>query len=134
MAAIPSYCPHCGAVFTIENFAVVESGGQIHISDITVDCPVCGEKAAMLEGGFTDHGSGLEVLWGPPQTHSVIQRIREIGERAKSGDISPEQALEEVEKLAPRLARIFRFFNENGVPVLGGRLINSGTKSSPRRI
>ncbi len=81
-------------------------------------CPNCGGMANLVSGTFSEHGNGLEIVSAPVLTHLILNRLKDVAERAKAGTISPQEALEEARAISPRLANVMSLFIAAGLPIL----------------
>lgn len=109
MAGVPAKCtnPTCGLTFVSRAISVSMSIG-IQISGNTVSCPRCGGRARVVDGVFNELGRGrLEIVSAPAETRAIFEQLYGVAKRASNGEITPQQAIEEVAKLEPRAVPIF---------------------------
>lgn len=106
MASIPIYCTHCGAISDGAGGIHIEGSSRITLIGNTTTCPRCGRPAKFVDGVFNERGNGLEIVSAPPITHAVIDRLRQIAEQARQGEITPEQAIEQVNQIDPRVGTL----------------------------
>ncbi len=118
MASIPGYCTHCGTVFEGRGGVHFEGSTNIRMIGNTMTCPGCGRMANMVDGVFNERGEGLEIVSAPPITHAVIDRLRQIAEQTRRGEISPEEAVQQLGDVDPKLAAFFSKFHDMGLPYL----------------
>ena len=118
MASIPGYCPHCGLVFDGQGGIHVSNSSNITISGSRINCPRCHKMARLVDGTFSERGNGLEIVSAPALTHIVLDQLRKISAQIESGELSPSEAIDEVAKVAPGLAKYVYFLMSKGIPVL----------------
>ncbi|QDY99489.1 hypothetical protein FQ775_03380 [Nitratireductor mangrovi] len=108
MAGIPAYCTNrkCGAVF-VNNVINIKHSLNIRLSaNFITRCPRCGSEARLVNGTFNERGKGLEFVSGPPLTKAILEHLRDIAQKAQSGEITPQEAIAEAGKIDSRWARI----------------------------
>jgi len=120
MPSIPGYCAHCdlafdsrGAGVVLEDCTNVTIGGGKPLR-----CPECGRPAQIAAGTFNAIGDRLELVDGPPLTVEILQRLRDIAERAQSEEITPAEAVREARELNPVLGRLLESYLALGLTVL----------------
>lgn len=117
MASIPAFCQQCNIAF--EDNAIVVTNSKIDMGGSTTTCPRCGGRAKLVDGSFVEKGKGLEIVAAPPETHAVFEALFGVAEKVKSGEITDNQAVKEVEGINPELAKTFNLFVSLGIPLIG---------------
>lgn len=111
MAGIPAYCTNtaCGAIF-VSNAISISHSSEITLEGNTTTCPQCRSVARFVDGVFNELGKGLELVSGPPITRAILKQLQAIAEKANSGEITPQEAVQEATKVDPRLGKLFERF------------------------
>lgn len=113
-----AHCPYCGLDFVSEALGRLRMI-RVTLSDVTENCPRCGQPAVVMEGTFNSSAEHIEVLSGPEWSRELVNRMqvrfREIEKIASSvripdaeADAKIQQILAEVEAANPVVAAEFR--------------------------
>lgn len=77
-------------------------------SGSSVSCPRCGGRARVVDGVFNELGKGrLEIVSAPAETRAIFEQLYGVAKRASNGELTPQQAIQEVAKFEPRAVPIF---------------------------
>ena len=105
--SLPVFCGTCKAVFPSGRYPY--AGAYFTSWDNEETCPVCGnEHARVSEGIFDLTGEVARIISAPDFTHAMMSRVLEIAAAANANVLSPEQAIEEAERVSPPLASALR--------------------------
>lgn len=108
MAHVPGFCRHCGHVFDGRGEISIENSTDITVVGGRTDCPRCGREANLVDGTFSERGAGLELVTGPPLTRAILAQLQEVARQVEAKEITPEEAVTQVETLDPALGRLLR--------------------------
>lgn len=104
MPNLPAFCNTCG--FTFQSSILLENSTNISISDITVQCPRCGNMARVPDGIYDVVGNTINVLVNSNRSVSEFSRILEVLEKARNQQKKPEEILSTVKKELPELSTL----------------------------
>ena len=92
---------------------------MISMSGSVTDCPRCGATARFADGIFSEYGRGrLEIISGPAETREIFQQLYGVAQKARSGEISKQEAINQARAIDPRLGGIVERFLLLGLPAL----------------
>lgn len=96
---VPAYCPICGAIFP--SVMELDNSSNIKISNsVAGPCPN-GHMGRVMDGTFDALNGLLSIRDAGPVSRSVLQKVREIAERAAAGNVDPASALDQITDLLP---------------------------------
>ncbi|RUU85558.1 hypothetical protein EOB59_31730 [Mesorhizobium sp. M7A.F.Ca.MR.176.00.0.0] len=121
MSAPMAFCPVHG-IFPAFGTVGISGGGTIEISHCVVDCPhpKCGRECEILPGEYTakEDGKPWEYKVGSSISPEALNALRGIVERIQRNELTPEEAVEQVAQVAPKLGRLMERSITMGLPVL----------------
>jgi hypothetical protein len=103
---LPAFCPQHG-LFSIRSPIGFGAGSKAIFSNNVTRCPQCGSQSEILSGQYSFGLDGLNILADGSNSREFLLAIQRLAERAKRGEISPEQAKTEAEKLSPSAGKLF---------------------------
>lgn len=118
MPNLPARCtnPACKHIFPSGVHVAHTVNSRIRIR---AHCPLCGSLAIGIEGRFNFPGlDTIEVISATPDTIDLLQELQRIAEKARSGQITEAEALQQTSSVAPAFGRYLHFLASIGVPVL----------------
>jgi hypothetical protein len=99
--------PKCGKVFDASGGIMVKNATAT-ITNNSVQCPYCGSLGKTLDGTYNFDKDGFATLLeGPEFTTDVLAKLRKVAEDARANKYSPQQFIEEAEKISPAVAGLF---------------------------
>ena len=119
MEGLPARCTKCGHTFLTRAISV--GSGTLSVSGNKISCPQpgCGGWADIGSGLFLAKAGDITLQHGPPLTHEMIRKLKEIAENAKTrfdkGSIGAEQILSEIADVSPELSKKLRANHSFGV-------------------
>jgi hypothetical protein len=101
-----AFCPVHG-IFPATGFAF-SSGAEF--VDCRTDCFVrgCPSSCEVISGKYDATAYGLNILIDPSISRDALEAIKTIALKMKTGAITPQQASEEVSKIAPQVGGLFQ--------------------------
>lgn len=118
MPSIPGYCARCDLVFAGTGGIHLENSRNITIRNSSMTCPKCGRPAKLAEGTFNATHDTLELVSGPPLTVEILEKLRDIAERARKQEITPTAAVQEAKELDVALGTLLERFLSLGLTAL----------------
>lgn len=118
MRGFPAYCTHCGTVFIARNLIGGSYPVNVNMSGARTPCPSCGNLANLADGKFVYGANAVELLSGPAITVEIVERFRDIAQRAHQGEITRTQAIKEAGALEPNLAILIGNYAFGGLALL----------------
>jgi hypothetical protein len=104
---LPVFCPACKSIFPSRNYAF--GGMYFNAWDNEETCPECGSAHAKLSEGIFDlAGETVRIISAPDITHAMLAAIKKTTDEFNSGKITPQAAVTQLNKISPKLARLFR--------------------------
>jgi hypothetical protein len=98
-----AFCP-VDRLFVV-TAAVASNGGKIIVArPSTINCPTCGASCEMLPGLYASDGDHINFLLDP---RVPAEALRKIIESIQAGKITPEQAVNEAEKVHAGWGKLF---------------------------
>ncbi|WP_141521668.1 hypothetical protein [Novosphingobium sp. PC22D] len=92
-----------------------EDAEDVTVTDCWESCPIpgCGGIGKLQDGTYDFIGKTLVAFRAPEVTRESIERFVEIAQSLQSGDISPEDASNKIEKLGTNLSSLWQWTNNN---------------------
>lgn len=75
--------------------------------DCKTSCPACGQMSEVVPGTYHAHADRINLLVDRSISPEALAALRRIAEQAKANQITPEEAKEKAEKIAPGAGRLF---------------------------
>ena len=110
MAELPTYCPHCGLVFS--------SGWEMRNTSVTFHgpkmiCPRCKHPADIIEATYTAADDGSITITGySPQNREIIELLQRALRSVQAGD--EKSVIRELENSNPSLGALARTAKNRG--------------------
>lgn len=112
--SMPAQCPRCETIFPSRNYKISQS--RFWSRDNAETCPLCRyEHARVADGIFDITDEALRFLAGPETSTDVMEHIGKIMKLLAQEDITPEQAISDVEKVSSPFAGFLRRALQIGV-------------------
>jgi hypothetical protein len=102
----PAFCPVRG-LFPARAIAIGGGAKNISFHNVATNCPVCNRTSEIIPGVYDSTPVGLNVLIDPSISPEALDAIKRLAQQLQKGEISPEQAKREAEKISPKLAKLF---------------------------
>jgi hypothetical protein len=102
----PAFCLVHG-LFPCKGIALEEGSGEGTFLGNTTVCPQCGRTAEIIPGQYDASTGGLKIRIDPSISADALVAIRNIAERLKRDEITPEEAEQEAAKISPAAANLF---------------------------
>jgi hypothetical protein len=131
----PAFCPVHG-LFPATAIALSEGVSNIGFVNVATNCPQCGGRSKIIPGIYDSTLNRLNVLTDPSISPQAFAAIRELVQRLEKGEISPQQAKTEAEKISPKLGKLFDIVNwsDQAKATLFGAIIGAVAIVSATRI
>jgi len=101
-----AFCP-VDRLFVV-TAAVASNGGKIIVArPSTINCPTGGASCEMLPGLYASDGDHINFLLDPRVPAEALEALRKIIESVQAGKITPEQAVNEAEKVHAGWGKLF---------------------------
>jgi hypothetical protein len=105
-------CPVHGT-FAATGIIGLGPGARIRFgSDVTMNCPECGLSSQIIPGQYEGLlEERVRILFDGSFGPMILVQLARIAEKVKAGQISPETAKRQAQKLHPRAAKLFDIAN-----------------------
>jgi hypothetical protein len=107
------FCPKCGS-FPATAVALGGEGAGGTFIGCSTNCPRCNGDAEIVPGTYEVIGERLSLLVDPSVTPAARAALQEIAKRAQAGEITPQEAKEAAEKIAPGSGKLFDIASWSG--------------------
>ena len=108
---IPAECSSCGFRFSAP---IIVGADPVTFIDCATNCPRCGAHAAIQSGTYQLVENAVMAFRAAGVTRQSVVRFRNLAEQVRAGDLTPEAASIEIEKLGASLATLWNWINQNG--------------------
>jgi hypothetical protein len=116
------FCPVDG-LFVAHGAASATDGAKRRILDCATVCPTCGRHVELLPGLYEADGDHLNFLLDPSVSDAALAELRKLLVALQAGEITPEDAEKEAEKVHRGWGAFFNF--SQWAPEVRGALIAS---------
>lgn len=103
-----AFCPVDG-LFVAYGAASATDGAKLRILDCATICPACGRQAELLPGLYEADGDHLKFLLDPSVSDAALAALGKLLIAVKAGEITPEDAKREAEKVHRGWGSFFDF-------------------------
>ena len=117
-----AFCPVDG-LFVAYGAASATDGAKLHILDCATNCPTCGRQVELLPGLYEADGDRLNFLLDPSVSDAALAALRKLLIAVQAGEITPEDAKKEAEKVHRGWGTLFNF--SKWAPEVRGALVAS---------
>ncbi|WP_157182202.1 hypothetical protein [Methylobacterium sp. WSM2598] len=102
---LPAQCPNCKAVFPSRNYDIATP--RFFSRDNEESCPECKKYGAKVADGLFDLTSdAVKILEAPDITYAMVAALARIAEDVSANRITPQQAVEKLAYVDPRIGSI----------------------------
>jgi len=103
-------CPNCGPQHAR---GIIGGSGSVTIGGGSIECPICGRRAAIRGGTYTIIDNVLRAFEEGKSTRADISRFRDIVAAVESGEVKKDVADRQIEELGGSFAKVWQWTNEN---------------------
>ncbi|KZL25675.1 exodeoxyribonuclease VII small subunit [Pseudovibrio sp. Ad37] len=106
---ISAFCPTHGLISIPSLFSIAAgSGSSIAFKNLGTNCPICGATSEILNGVYTKTLQGrVNCLLQPGISIEAMRAIEALARRLQSGNVTLEEARNEVSKSGPEVKSLF---------------------------
>lgn len=120
MNSLLAFCPVHG-LFASVGLSLAK-GAQATFIDCTTRCPNCGGVSEVIPGAYKSDAGKLNVLIDPSVSREALLAIQKVVVRLQKGEINEQEARQEVEAVAPKVAKLFDFSKWSGKDTVNAAL------------
>jgi hypothetical protein len=113
---IPAKCKSCGYNYTSNSIHIENSFG-VTLSGNTETCPRCGARAQLQSGTYDFVGDVISAFRAPGMSREKISTLKALAEKAKNGEITAEDAVENANKIDPAIQRMLKTAQDRGITI-----------------
>lgn len=114
----PALCEACGHLFRSPHATVI--GQNISFMLCTITCERCGKRARVLDGTYNFVDGLVQIVSAPGWSIAALQRMQSILERHQGGEVSLDEALDDIGLFAPDAKTVLiEWLKNNGIDLIG---------------
>lgn len=104
----PAFCPVHG-LFPATNTILVEGNARYELTGMVTNCrhPGCNQTAEIIPGKYSALPGRLNILVDPTISTEALAAIKDIAERLKREEISPEEAHAQAKRFGDKVGKLF---------------------------
>ena len=116
---ITSKCRRCKFVFASRIFQVPEGANwsNVAFAGNSESCVRCGGRADTLSGGFDIKDGVITNFVSINSDPELVRKFLAVAKKAQAGEITREQAAEQIESLGLVFSEVWKILGNNGVQI-----------------
>jgi hypothetical protein len=127
MATVVAYCTNCGTIFPsqIPMIFGLRNVKNLNLRGNYEECPNCHHMARTVDGVFEILQGVARLLQGPQITTEILAQFEKLVQKARVGEITPDELEREAARLDPELGRAVTQARTSGLSFLTAILLIS---------